>query len=480
MKKYDYNAVVIGGGTAGLITANVLAQSKAKVALVEKGDMGGDCLNTGCVPSKALISSAKVMKLMKRSKEFGITLDSKPVVDFAQVMNQVQGIIDYIAPIDSRERYTDLGCDCFKETATILSPNSVRIGDNVVTTANIVIATGASPFIPPIPGLHELDYLDSDSLWKIRELPKRLLVIGSGPIGCELAQAFSRLGSEVTIISKDPRVLIREDKDVVEFIEQSLKDDNIKFISHANIKKFSSTKNSSSIHYDVDGSSSSLEFDKVLVATGRSANVRNIGLEEVGVTLNPNKTVKVDKYLRTNIPTIWACGDVAGPFQFTHMASHQAGYVAMNILARPFKKFAVDYSHIPWVTYTDPEIARAGYNQIEIEASSIAADITTFNFSHQDRAITERENKGLLKVITKKKSDKILGVTIAGPHAGELLAEFSLAMKHGLGLMAILATIHPYPTFSEANKSVAGQWRKKSIPYHLLKYAEKYFSWKRS
>jgi len=480
MKKYDYNAVVIGGGAAGLITSNVLAQSKVKVALVEKGEMGGDCLNTGCVPSKALISSAKVMKLMKRSEEFGIELSSKPTLNFSKAMDQVQDIIDYIAPIDSRERYTELGCECFEETATIISPNKVLIGDKEVTTANIVIATGASPFIPPIPGLKDLDYLDSDSLWKIRELPKRLLVIGSGPIGCELSQAFSRLGSEVTIISQDPHLLMREDSDVVEYIEKSFADDNINVISNASIKEFKSGDTGSIVEYEVDGKLLSLEFDKVLVAAGRKANTSNLGLENVGVELNPNKTIKVDKYLRSTVSNIWACGDVAGPYQFTHMASHQAGYVAMNIMARPFKKFAVDYSHVPWVTYTDPEIARAGYNEMELEENSIEAEITTFNFSHQDRAITERENRGLVKVITPKKSDKILGVTIVGPHAGELLAEFNLAMKNGLGLKAIMATIHPYPTFSEANRSVAGEWRKKYLPLHLLKYAKKYFDWKRS
>jgi len=479
MKKYDYNAVVIGGGTAGLITANVLAQSKAKVALVERGDMGGDCLNTGCVPSKTLISSAKVMKLMKRSEKFGIKLDSEPILDFPKAMEQIQDVIDYIAPIDSRERYTELGCECFKETATITSPHKVLIGDKEVTTANIVIATGASPFIPPIPGLHDLDYLDSDSLWEIRELPKRLLVVGSGPIGCELSQAFARLGSQVTIISLDPHLLMREDKDVVEYIEKSFDGDNINVIGNASIKEFKSSENSSIVEYEVDGKVSSLEFDKVLVAAGRRANTSNIGLEKIGVELNPNKTIKVDKYLRSNVSNVWACGDVAGPFQFTHMASHQAGYVAMNIMTSPFKKFAVDYSHVPWVTYTDPEIARAGYNEMELAEKSIDAEITTFNFSHQDRAITERENRGLVKVVTQKKSDKILGVTIVGPHAGELLAEFNLAMKNGLGLKAILATIHPYPTFSEANRSVASEFRKKSIPHNLLKYAKKYFAWKR-
>lgn len=480
MSKFDYNAVVIGGGTAGLITANVMAQAKAKVALVEKGKMGGDCLNTGCVPSKALISSAKFIKLLKRADEFGVTINGEISIDFPKMMDQVQGIVDFIAPIDSRDRYTSLGCECFEDTATILSPHSVQIGNKIVSTAHIVIATGASPMIPPISGLNTIDYLHSENLWGIRELPKRLLVLGSGPIGCELAQAFARLGSQVTIVSQAPTLLPREDKDVSDHITQAFKEDNIALLLAAKINQFEKTGNSSLMHYAINGVKSALAFDKVIIAAGRKANTENIGLENVGVKLNTNKTIAVDRFMRSNIASIWACGDVAGPYQFTHMASHQAGYVAMNILARPFKRFAVDYTQVPWVTYTDPEVARVGDNETEALAKAIPFDIATFSFEHQDRAITERENAGFIKVLTKKRSDKIIGVTIVGPHAGELLAEFNLAIKNGLGLKSILATIHPYPTYSEANSSVANIWRKKTIPHHLLGFAEKYFRWKRN
>lgn len=480
MSKYDFNAVVIGGGTAGLITSNVIAQSKAKVALVERGKMGGDCLNTGCVPSKALISSAKLMKLIARADDFGIKVDGNVSVDFGKVMNQIQDIIDYIAPIDSRERYTSLGCDCFEDTAKILSPHSVQIGEKVVSTAHIVVATGGSPLIPPILGIEKTRHYTSENLWELREQPKRLLVIGSGPIGCELVQSFSRLGSEVSVVSMDSTLLPREDPDVSAHLVESFARDKVNLILSAKINEFQTTDTGSVMVYEIDGTQYTHEFDELIVAAGRRPNSQGIGLEEVGVILNPNKSIKVNDYLRSNVKSIWACGDVAGPYQFTHMASHQAGYVAMNILATPFKRFAVDYSQVPWVTYTDPEVARVGYNETEAKAASIEFEVTTYPFDHQDRSVTERDNSGFVKVLTKPKSDQILGVTIVGPHAGELLAEFNIAVKNKLGLKGILKTIHPYPTYSEANMGVASAWRKKRIPDHLLGYAEKYFRWKRS
>jgi dihydrolipoamide dehydrogenase len=476
---YDYNLIVIGGGTAGLITANVAAQSKAKVALVERHLMGGDCLNTGCVPSKALIASAKLVHHARRAAEFGINIKGEIEVDFPKVMNQVQGIIDYIAPVDSRERYRSLGCDCFESSAQIVSKHEVQIGDKVYTTAHIAIATGATPLIPQVPGLDAIKVLTSDNLWAIRTLPKRLLVIGSGPIGCELAQAFQRLGSEVTIISNSKTILAREDADVAAHLQTVFLHEGINLYSEAKMLRFTDHGEGHKLEFMCDGKTMECEFDQVLVAVGRRANTSGFGLEKVGVELNANGTIKVDAYQRTNVTNIWACGDVSGPYQFTHMASHQAGYVAMNILASPLKKFAVDYSQVPWVTYTDPEIARVGMNETEAIAQNTKFDVSHFNFSHQDRAITERENSGFIKVLTAPGSDRILGATIVGPHAGELLAEFNLAVKNKLGLKAILNTIHPYPTFSEANRSVATEWRKKSIPKGLLPYAEKFFAWRR-
>jgi dihydrolipoamide dehydrogenase len=479
LTSYDYNLIVIGGGTAGLITANVAAQSKAKVALVERHLMGGDCLNTGCVPSKALIASAKLVHHARRAAEFGINIKGEIEVDFPKVMNQVQGIIDYIAPVDSRERYRSLGCDCFEASAQIVSKHEVQIGDKVFTTAHIVIATGATPLIPEVPGIDAIKVLTSDNLWAIRTLPKRLLVIGSGPIGCELAQAFQRLGSEVTIISNSKTILAREDVDVAAHLHAVFLHEGIKLHSEAKMLRFTTLGETHKLEFMCEGKTMECEFDQVLVAAGRRANTSGFGLEKVGVELNANGTIKVDAHQRTNVTNIWACGDVSGPYQFTHMASHQAGYVAMNVLASPLKKFAVDYAQVPWVTYTDPEIARVGMNETEARAQNTKFDVSHFNFSHQDRAITERENSGFVKVLTAPGSDRILGATIVGPHAGELLAEFNLAVKNKLGLKAILNTIHPYPTLSEANRSVATEWRKKSIPKKLLPFAEKFFAWKR-
>ncbi|ARU58900.1 pyridine nucleotide-disulfide oxidoreductase [Oleiphilus messinensis] len=479
MTQYQYNLVIIGGGTAGLITANVAAQAKAKVALIEKHKMGGDCLNTGCVPSKALLSSAKQVDFVRRSGEFGIHVENYKI-DFPKIMEQVHGIIKTIAPIDSVERYTELGCDCYEAAATILSSHQVQVGEEILTTDHIVVATGGTPFIPPIPGIADLEILHSDNLWDLQELPKRLLVVGSGPIGCELSQAFSRLGSEVTIISQDPGILSREDLEVSQLIENAFTQEGIKLRLKTSILQFKANANGAGcVHLDVDGQPEVIEFDRVLIAAGRKANTAGIGLDQLGVELNSNGSIKVDSQLRTSIPHIWACGDAVGPYQFTHMAAHQAGYVALNILAHPFKRFKVDYSQVPWVTYVDPEVARCGLNETEAKAQGIPYEVTQFHFSHQDRALTERANKGFIKVLTVPRKDTILGVTICGPHGGELLAEFSLAIKNKLGLKAIMNTIHPYPTFSEANKSVALEWRKKYLPKHLLKYAKSYFAWKR-
>lgn len=479
MKKYDYNLIVIGGGTAGLITANVAAQAKAKVALIERHLMGGDCLNTGCVPSKALIASAKLVHRARHAADFGINIKGEIEIDFPKVMQQVQSIVDYIAPVDSRERYTALGCDCIEDSASLVSKNEVKVGSKILSAAHIVVATGATPIIPKVPGLEKIDVLTSDNLWSIRTLPKHLLVVGSGPIGCELAQAFARLGSAVTIVSASATILAREDPDVAAYAQSVFVKEGISLQLNAEMLRFTRDGEINRLEFKSDGQLGTLEFDRVLVAAGRSANTQGLGLERLNLEFNANDTLKLDKYQRTSVSNIWACGDVAGPYQFTHMAAHQAGYVAMNILGNPFKKFAVNYSQVPWVTYTDPEIARVGLNETEAAVKNTLVEVSKFDFSHQDRAITERENWGFVKVLTAPGSDRILGATIVGPHAGELLAEFNLAVKNKLGLKAILGTIHPYPTFSEANKSVATEWRKKSIPQRLLPIAQRYFAWKR-
>ena len=479
MAQYDYNLIVIGGGTAGLITANVAAQANARVALIEAHKMGGDCLNTGCVPSKTLISSAKLAANIRRSAQFGLQVDGLSI-DFAQVMQQVQEKIDFIAPIDSVERYTELGCECYQGKASITSPHQVEVNGQSLSAEHIVIATGGRPRIPDVPGLADLAPLHSDNFWQLRQQPKHLLVVGSGPIGCELAQAMQRLGSHVTLIDRGERLLSKEDPEVSQRITEVLRQEGMQLIFGAELEYFTATDSGGIVHYTQQGQSKSLTFDRVLVAAGRQPNTQQFNLTRLGVDTHPDGSIKVDAYMRTSQPSIWACGDAVGPYQFTHMAAHQAGYVAMNTLATPFKKFAVDYSQVPWVTYVDPEVARCGLNETEAQAQGIAYEVTQFDFEHQDRAITERDNHGMLKVLTVPKKDTILGVTICGPHAGELLAEFNLAIKNKLGLKAILNTIHPYPTFSEANRSVATLWRKKFIPYKLLALAKKYFTWRRN
>jgi len=479
MTTENYNLVAIGGGAAGLVSSYIAATVKAKVALIERHKMGGDCLNTGCVPSKALIQSAKVVSTLRKHKSYGLE-DVSFTVNFAEMMEHVQKIIRKIEPHDSIERYTALGVKCYTGNAKICSPNEVKVDGKRLKTKNIIIATGARPFIPPIPGLETIDYLHSDNLWEIRELPKHLLVIGGGPIGCELAQAFRRIGAEVSLMDMAPSILPREDPDISQYVKDVFLKEGTTLYNSVQIKKFTArdeSKKSATVHFVHEGKKQTLDVDAVLVAAGRKANTTGFGLEELGVQLNPNGTVKVDSFLHTNIQNIYACGDVAGPYQFTHMAGHQAWYATVNALFAPFKKFPVDYSVVPWCTYTDPEIAQVGLNETEAKAQNIPHEITTYSLGELDRAITDRTDYGLIKVITPPGKDRILGATICGVHAGDLLAEYVLAMKHGLGLNKILGTIHSYPTLAEGNKNLAGVWRKAhSFPILLkgLDYFHKY------
>jgi len=356
---------------------------------------------------------------------------------------------------------------------------TVIVNGKTLTTRNIVIATGARPFIPPIPGLENIKYLHSDNLWEIREQPKRLLVVGGGPIGCELAQAFSRLGSEVIIMDMLPTIMTKEDPDMVQFVLQAFEEDSIRILTGVKLTKVDEGNQGYQAFYEKDGQENTVEFDQILIATGRQARTKGFGLEELGIEINPNGTVKVDEYLRTNIPNIYACGDVAGPYQFTHMAAHQAWYCGVNALASPFKKFKVDYSVVPWCTYTDPEVARVGLSEQEAKEQNIPYEVTTYEINELDRAITEREDKGRVKIITPPGQDKILGAAICGYHAGELIAEFVFAMKHGLGLNKILGTIKTYPTLTEATKFAAGEWKKAHVPNIAFKLAEKYNEFRR-
>jgi len=476
--RYDYNMIVIGGGSGGLVSAYIAAAVKAKVALIEKHKMGGDCLNTGCVPSKALIRSAKMLNYAKRAKEFGFKTTTVDF-DFADVMERVQRIIKKVEPHDSIERYTSLGVDCISGEAKILSPYEVSVNGKTLCSKNIVVATGAQPLIPNIEGINEIDYLTSDTVWDIREQPKKLLVLGGGPIGSELAQCFQRLGSEVTIVGRNKRLLSREDEEVSNMVLESFRQDGMTVLTSHAAKRFETKDDKNSLICDYDGKEVEIEFDQVLIALGRKANISGFGLEELDVKLTERGTVDTNPFLRTNYPNIYACGDVAGPYQFTHTAAHQAWYVAVNALFSPFKKFKVNYTVIPWATYTDPEVARVGLNEMEAKAKNIPHEVTTYGIDDLDRAIADDEDYGCVKVLTVPGKDKILGVTIVGAHAGDLIAEFVSAMTHGIGLNKILGTIHIYPTMAEANKYVAGNWKKAHKPEKVLMWLEKFHAWRR-
>lgn len=475
-KKFEYNMVVIGGGSAGLVSSYIAAAVKAKVALIEKHKMGGDCLNTGCVPSKALIRSAKVLNLIKRSKEFGFG-EVNPQVNFSEVMNRIQKVIQKIEPHDSIERYSGLGVECITGDARIKSPYEVEVNGKILTTKNIVIATGARPLVPPFPGLDKIDYLTSDNLWGLREQPKRLLVLGGGPIGCELAQSFARLGSQVTICERRERLLEREDLDISTEVQRKFEADGIRVLTRHSAISF---ENQNTLLCQRGGQTVRVEFDKVLIALGRAANVKGFGLEELDIETNYNGTITVDEKLRTTrYPNIYACGDVAGPYQFTHVAAHQAWYVAVNALFSPLKTYNVDYRVIPWCTFTDPEVARVGLNETDAGALGIPFEVTKYGIDDLDRAIAEGEDHGFVKVLTVPGKDTILGATIVGEHAGEIISEYVAAMKHGFGMNKILGTIHIYPTMAEANKYAAGVWKKAHAPEAALKFLSGFHGWRR-
>ncbi len=477
-KRFDYNLVVIGAGSAGLVSSYIAAAVKAKVALIEKHQMGGDCLNTGCVPSKALIRSAKMLAYGRRAMEFGFRR-TETEFDFAEVMERVQRVVAKVEPHDSVERYSNLGVECIAGAAKVTSPYTVEVDGRTLTTRSIILATGASPLVPPIPGLDKIDYLTSDNLWQLRQLPKRLVVLGGGPIGCEMTQAFARFGAQVTQVEMAPQIMGREDPDVAEFIRERFEAEGVRVLTGHVAQEVLVRDGKKILVCEVNGERIEIPFDAILVAVGRRARTQGFGLEELGVAISPRGTLETDPFLRTNFPNILCAGDVAGPYQFTHTAGHQAWYATVNALFGQFKSFRVDYRVIPWCTFTDPEVARVGLNETEARDQGLDFEVTRFNLEELDRAIAEGEDHGWVKVITPRDKDRILGATIVGPHAGDLLAEFVLAMKHGIGLNKILATIHPYPTLAEANKAAAGEWKRAHVPVKLLAWVEKYHAWQR-
>ncbi|MDO9046934.1 MAG: dihydrolipoyl dehydrogenase [Methylobacter sp.] len=477
---FDNNIIVIGAGSGGLVTSYIAAAVKAKVTLIEKHKMGGDCLNTGCVPSKALIRSAKLLSHIKRAADFGIK-KADAEFDFADVMNRVQAVIKTVEPHDSVQRYSDLGVNVIEGEAKILSPWEVQVttaGETrTITTRSIVIAAGARPFVPPIPGVEEVGYLTSDNIWALRELPKRLVVLGGGPIGCELAQSFARFGSKVTQVEMLPRLLIREDNDVSEMVMAKFRQEGIEVLVEHTAKKFIIENGEKILLAEHQGQEVRIPFDQVLLAIGRVANTQGYGLEEVGVELSPKRTIAINDFQETNYPNIFAVGDVSGPFQFTHTAAHQAWYAAVNALFGGFKKFKTDYSVIPWATFIEPEVARVGLNEQDAKEQNIAYEVSAYHLDDLDRAIADGEAHGFVKVLTQPGKDRILGVTIVGEHAGDLLAEFVLAMKHNIGLNKLLGTIHIYPTMAEANKYVAGVWKRNHAPEVLLRWVGRFHAW---
>ncbi|MCU7835043.1 MAG: FAD-dependent oxidoreductase [gamma proteobacterium symbiont of Taylorina sp.] len=476
--EFEHNIIVIGAGSGGLVSAYIAAAVKAKVTLIEKHKMGGDCLNTGCVPSKALIKSAKLLHQMKHAEKLGIK-SAQAEFDFADVMDRVQQVIKEIEPHDSIDRYSQLGVNVIQGEAKIISPYTVEVNGQILTTKNIIIATGARPFVPHMPGLENIDYLTSDNLWQCRELPERLLILGAGPIGCELAQAFARLGSKVTQVQRGERIMPREDPEFSALVMASFQRDSIQFkLKHA-AKEIIIENNRKYLLCETEGEPVRIEFDQLLIALGRSANISDFGLEQLNIPLRKNNTIETNEFLQTNYPNIYAVGDVTGPYQFTHTAAHQAWYASVNSLFGSFKKFRVDYSVIPWATFTDPEIARVGLNEQEAQAQNIAYEVTSYGIDDLDRSIADGTAEGKIKVLTVPGKDKILGVTIAGEHAGELIIEFVTAMKYNLGLNKILGTIHIYPTLAEANKYVAGNWKKNHKPEKLLRWVEKFHQWMR-
>jgi len=477
-KHFDTNMVVVGAGSAGLVSSLIAAAVKARVTLIEKHRMGGDCLNTGCVPSKSLIRSARFVAESRRCEELGIA-SAELKFEFSQVMERVQRVIKTIEPHDSVERFTGLGVDCVEGAATILSPFEVEVNGKRITTRNIIVATGARPAFPPVPNIEAMDPLTSDTIWEIRENPGRLLVLGGGPVGCELSQSFCRLGVQVIQVLRGPRLMRREDPEVSELVQERFRAEGVDLRLNHTMLEFAEDELGRKLVCEHEGARVEIRFDRLLVATGRQANVTGFGLEALDVPLNKDGTIEVNEYLQTKYPNIYACGDVAGPFQFTHTASHQAWYASVNALFGSFRRFKVDYSVIPAATFTEPEVARVGLNEQEAKAQGIACEVTTYGLDDLDRAIADEEAYGFVKVLTVPGKDRILGATIVGEHAGELIAEFITAMRHDLGLNKILGTIHIYPTLMEANKFAAGNWKRANAPTGLLTWVEKFHRWQR-
>ncbi|MDR5867600.1 FAD-dependent oxidoreductase [Halomonas koreensis] len=478
-RRFDQDLVVIGGGSAGLVASYIAAAVRARVALVERDALGGDCLNTGCVPSKALIRAARAAQDIRRAPRYGVAA-GEPEVDFAAVMEHVRGAIRAIEPHDSRERYEGLGVEVVEGEARLEDPWRVRVGERLITTRHVIIASGASPRVPPLPGLEAIEALTSDNLWRLEALPGRLLVLGGGPIGCELGQSFACLGSRVTLVEMGEQLLPREDAEVAAEVARQLDEEGIELrLGCRALRVVEVDGGGHALEVDDGEATALLPFDRLLVAVGRQANVEGLGLEALGVETRPDGTLAVDGTLQSVLPNVWACGDVAGPYQLTHAGAHQAWHATVNALFGEFKRFRISYRALPAVTFTDPEVARVGLNEREAMAQGVPFEVTRYSLAELDRAIADGQRAGFVKVLTVPGKDRLLGATLVGPGAGEMLAEFTLAMTRGIGLNKLLGTVHPYPTRSEAVKATAGVWKNAHKPERLLRGLSRYFAWRR-
>ena len=478
-KKFDRNLIVIGAGSGGLVSSYLAAAMKSKVTLIERHRMGGDCLNTGCVPSKALIRSARFVHEVQNAEKYGCKKASVEF-DFAAIMERVQGIIGKIEPHDSMERYEGLGVECIAGEAELVSPWEVRVGDRSLTARSIVIATGGRPAVPKVDGIEDTGFYNSDTIWELRQQPQHLAVIGGGPIGCELAQCMARLGSRVTQFQSHDRLLPREDPEASKMVTESMTADGVEVLTGVEVRACRGEPGNIEIEYSRDGKAEKLACDAILVAVGRRANSAAIGLEKLGIRLRDNGTIEADEYLRTSMPHIYAVGDVTGPWQFTHMAAHQAGYAAINALLQGWWSLRADYSLVPWATFTDPEVAHVGLNELAARDQGVEYEVTHYGYDELDRALAESEETGFVKVLTEPGKDRILGVTLVGAHASDIIVEFISAMKLKAGLNSILGTIHIYPTFAEANKFAAGNWRKAHTPAKALEWLGRFHRWRLS
>jgi len=479
-RRFDRNLIVIGAGAAGLVSSYIAATVKAKVTLIERHRMGGDCLHTGCVPSKALIRTARLLEDIRRSRDYGVE-SAHADFDFAKAMERVQRVIADIAPHDSRERYEGLGVEVLQGDARLVSPWSVEIkgsdgSTRTLTARSIVLATGAEPFVPSIPGLEEAGFLTSDTVWSLRECPRRLVVLGGGPIGCELSQTFQRLGARVTQVEQGARLLPREDPEFSQMLMQRFAEEGVDLRLECEARRVEVVDGEKRLLVAGPDGEQAIPFDQILVCVGRRARLQGMGLEALGV--RTGRAIEVNEFQQATYPNIYACGDATGPYQFTHVAAHTAWFASVNALFGLFRRFRVDYSVIPWSTFTDPEIARVGLSEEEAKAKGIRYEVTTYGIDDLDRAIADGEARGMVKVLTPPGKDRILGVTIAGNHAGDLIAEFVLAMKTGLGLNRILGTIHIYPTMAEANKYAAGEWKKAHKPERVLRWLQRFHAWR--